>query len=40
MARWTVSSIEAGTMLLIVGAPEGAFASTWAASHFEGIPRP
>ena len=30
----------AGTMLLIVGAPDGAFKSTWNASHFEGIPRP
>jgi uncharacterized cupin superfamily protein len=33
-------ALTAGTRLLVVGAANGAFESTWNASHFADIPRP
>ena len=33
-------ALTAGTMLLVVGAANGPFESTWNAAHFADIPRP
>jgi hypothetical protein len=38
--RRCARALEPGTSLLVVGAAEGRFVSTWHASHFESIPRP
>ena len=32
-------ALERGTTLLAIGAPPGAFTTTWNPTHFEGVPR-
>lgn len=38
--RRRARALMAGTTLLVVGAADGPFASTWNAAHFTDIPRP
>ena len=38
--RRSATALTAGTTLLVVGAADGTFASTWNAAHFTDIPRP
>ena len=38
--RRHATALTAGTMLLVVGSPDGPFASSWNPAHFADIPRP
>ena len=38
--RRSARAVASGTMLLVVGAGSGPFASTWSPAHFSDIPRP
>jgi hypothetical protein len=38
--RRSATARTSGTKLLVVGAADGPFTSTWNASHFDGVPRP
>ena len=38
--RRRAKALTAGTMLLVVGSPDGPFASSWNPAHFADIPRP
>jgi uncharacterized cupin superfamily protein len=38
--RRRAKALAAGTVLLVVGSPDGPFGSTWDAAHFADIPRP
>lgn len=38
--RRSAKALTSGTQLLVIGAADAPFASTWRPSHFERIPRP